>query len=57
MGWTIIIKALILFSSSRACTMQEGSYGLGLDLGYHVPVGMCGSLGMSECVWGLRGVS
>ena len=36
--------------SSRACAMHEGSRGLGLDLGYHVPVGMCGSLGVSECV-------
>ena len=34
--------------SSRACTMHEGSRGLGLDLGYHVPVGMCGSLGVCE---------
>ena len=40
----------MLFSSSRACTMHEGSRGLGLDLGYHVPIGMGGSLGVSECV-------
>ena len=48
------IFGLLLFNyfnyvmSSRACAMHEGSRGLGLDLGYHVPVGMCGSLGVCE---------
>ena len=35
----------MLISSSRAWIMHEGSRGLGLDLGYHVHVGMYGSLG------------